>query len=360
MAEQEQDRTEQATPYRLEQARGKGSVARSAEVNSVFAVAAFVGFLAMWGASSVQSFIDASTLLLQQSHALSYSQAAATAWLLTALLDALTTLGPLLVMVVVAAIVSGILQFGVVFTTHPIKPDWERVNPMAGFKRIFSGRALFEARKNVAKLVLFSVVLTLTVLALLPTLIGLLYSDHKGYAAVLIDTTSSVASWLLLALLAVALVDMVYSRREYARKMMMSRRDLKDEYKHREGDPKVKARIRELQSEMRRKSKSLGNVKTADVLITNPTHLAVALSYRHGEMAAPQITAKGAGDMVEAMKKIARRHGVLIVENRPLARALYRQQRDSSVPEQHYAQVARILLWVQEVRQRRAPRSTSP
>lgn len=361
MEQQDQDRTEEATPYRLEQARGKGSVARSADVNTAFAVAALVGFLGMWGASSLQQFLDGAAMLLRQSHALSFRADAVLPWATTALLDALSALGPLLAMVVVAGVVSSFLQFGSVLSVHPVKPDWERLNPLAGFKRLVSGRALYEAVKNVIKLVLCAGVLALVVMHLLPELTArLLHGDHRAQGRVLLDATTSLAAWMLLVLVAIALIDIVYSRREYARKLMMSRRDLRDEHKHREGDPKIKARIRELQNEMRRRSRSLSRVKSADVLVTNPTHLAVALSYRHGEMPAPLIAAKGAGEMVEAMKKVARRHGVLIVENRPLARALYRQDIDTHVAEAHYPAVARILLWAQEVRQRQSPRSPAP
>ena len=186
---------------------------------------------------------------------------------------------------------------------------------------------------------------------------ALLFADARGWGPHLMDALGTVVFRLLLAMVAVALVDLVFANREYARKLMMSRRELRDEHKHREGDPKIKARIRELQAEMRRRSRSLRRAGEADVVLTNPTHVAVALLYRHGEMAAPQIVAKGAGEMAQAMKRLARRRGVAIVENRALARALYEEPLDAAVPEAWYPQVARIMVWVQEARRMRAARS---
>jgi flagellar biosynthetic protein FlhB len=190
---------------------------------------------------------------------------------------------------------------------------------------------------------------------LLPSLLGLLSLDARAYGVHALDTVAGLVFKLLLVLLGVALLDLLFTRWEYADKLRMSRRELKDEIKQREGDPAIKARIRELQNELRKKSRALKSLPEADVLITNPTHLGIALMYRHGQMAAPAIIAKGAGDLVEKMKTVARRHGVTIVENRRLARALFALELHDSVPEMHYAEVARLLLWIQEARKARAP-----
>jgi flagellar biosynthetic protein FlhB len=365
MAEQEQDRSEQATTYKVSKAREKGMVPRSAEVNTAFAVAAFLAFLSFWAGSSARRFGAMAVTLLQNAHAFALGSVASFNGQRVSLLDTLATIGPLLGLLVVAALSSAMLQFGLIFTAQPLKPDWQRLNPMEGFKRIFSKRALFETIKNVLKLILFSGVLYLILIGLLNGFLGLSFMPAKSYGPYLLHVAARTVLYLLMALIVVAVIDMLFARREYARKLMMSRREIKDEVKHREGDPKIKARIRELQNELRKKSLALKNVPGADVLITNPTHIAIALSYRHGEMPAPQIVAKGTGELVEAMKDLARRHGVPIVENRPLARALYRYKLLSTVPEAHYAAVARILIWVQEARRLRAalppiPTSSTP
>jgi flagellar biosynthesis protein FlhB len=151
----------------------------------------------------------------------------------------------------------------------------------------------------------------------------------------------------------IAAVDFTYSRREFNRKMRMSHRELKDEHKNREGDPRIRARLRELRREALRRSMAVRKTAGADVLLTNPTHVAVALRYIDSEMASPQMVAKGAGPMAAVMRQIAARHRIPVVQSPPLARALFHDlQVDQHVPPTHYADVARILVWVFAMRQR--------
>jgi flagellar biosynthetic protein FlhB len=143
--------------------------------------------------------------------------------------------------------------------------------------------------------------------------------------------------------------------------MRMSKRDVKDEAKNRDGDPRIRARIRELRKEMLKRSKSMANVPKADVLITNPTRIAIALTYDHGKSAAPRVVAKGAGDLAKKMRETAQRHQIPIVQNRPLARALFREvDYEGYVPEKWYPQVAKIMVWVYSMREaKRAGRKAS-
>lgn len=353
MAEQEQDRTEQATSYKIERAREKGMVPRSPEVTTALVIAAFLLFLYFGAPTAARRFGTLAVTLFSRAHAFVFGPVEVFSWSTASVLDTLSMLAPLLGLVMAAGVVSALLQFGLVFSAQPLKPDWQRLNPVVGFKRIFSKRALFDTGKNVIKLLLFGTVLYLALKGMLESFLSLSFTPGKAHGARLLHDTALIVLYLLLALIAVAVVDMVFTRREYARKLMMSRREIKDEVKHREGDPKIKARIRELQNEMRQKSRSVQNVAGADVLITNPTHIAVALSYRGSGMPSPRIVAKGAGDLVEPMRQLARRHGVMIVENRPLARQLYRQKLNTFVPPEHYAAVARILIWAQEARRLR-------
>jgi flagellar biosynthetic protein FlhB len=151
--------------------------------------------------------------------------------------------------------------------------------------------------------------------------------------------------------LAFALLDWVFNRWNYLRQMRMSRRELKDEHKEREGDPRIKKRLRELRLQWLKRSQQLSKVRNADVLLTNPTHVAVALEYRNGEMPSPKITARGAGELARRMRVEARRRSVPVVENAPLARALFAlRESEVFVPEEHFTQVARILRWVYAAR----------
>jgi flagellar biosynthetic protein FlhB len=145
----------------------------------------------------------------------------------------------------------------------------------------------------------------------------------------------------------VALLDLIFMRRQFAKQMRMSKRELKEEIRHREGDPRIRARMRELRREMLKRSLALRNTRKADVLITNPTHVAVALRYVHGQMAAPQLVAKGAGLLAAGMRRIAARHRIPVVQNPSLARQLFKDlQVDETVPPDLYAPVARIIAWV--------------
>jgi len=355
MAEQEQNRSEAATPFKLREAKKRGSVPKSADLNSVFVIAALLVCLQLWAWPAARQQLSLAALLLQQSASFGFSLVQVAAWLSRAALFTLLVLAPLFGAVVLAGVLSSLVQHGPVFSVHPIKPDFNRLNPVVGFKRIFSKRALFDLAKNLVKLALLSWMMVLALRQLLPSLLGLLSLDARAYGVHALDTVAGLVFKLLLVLLGVALLDLLFTRWEYADKLRMSRRELKDEIKQREGDPAIKARIRELQNELRKKSRALKSLPEADVLITNPTHLGIALMYRHGQMAAPAIVAKGAGDLVEKMKTVARRHGVTIVENRRLARALFALELHDSVPEMHYAEVARLLLWIQEARKARAP-----
>lgn len=356
MAEQDQNRSEQATPHKLLEAKKKGSVAKSAEVNSLVIIAGFVAFLYLWGEQTVSGQLRLHHAILSQAHLLSFSPAQILAWLDGILTATLLSLAPFLLVLLVLGVVSNLMQTGPIFTVFPLKPDFNRLNPATGFKRLFSLRVLYEGVKTVVKLVLFCGVLSLAITSLMGPLLGMQQTDPGGYPKRVLDDLAGVLFKLVMAMLAVALLDVLYTRREFAKKMMMSVRELKDEIKQREGDPRIKARITQLQNELRKRSQAMRNVPKSDVLITNPTHLAVAVAYKHGEMLAPQIVAKGAGSMVEKMKRVARRHRIPIVENKTLARALFRSKLESAVPQASYADVARILVWVYAQRDARARR----
>jgi flagellar biosynthetic protein FlhB len=359
MAEQEQDRSEAATPFKLAQARKRGSVAKSMDVNSLFIVAGLLASLLLWSGSAATEQAMLSRRLMLQASSFAFSATQVWNWLGQAALDTLVLLAPLLVSIMVASVLSNLVQHGVVISTQPLKPDLARINPAAGLKRIFSKRALFELGKNLLKLALFCWIIFLMVRHAMPELVQLLFVDAHRFGERMLDLSVGLIFNLLLVIAGLALIDVLFTRWEHADKLRMSRRELRDEHKQREGDPNVKARIRELQNEARDKSRALKNIPQADVVVTNPTHLAVALMYRHGQMSAPAIVAKGSGELVEKMKIIARRHHVTIVENRRLARALHDVDLNHAIPEKHYAEVARILVWVQQARKRSDTREES-
>lgn len=343
MAEQDQEKSEQATPFKLEEARRKGQVFKSLDVNSLFMIAGGIGLLAIGGTRFLADTLRLQRRILEQAPTVSFEISEFMMWcgsLVTALAFILT---PFFLTVLLIAVFSNLAQTGPIFTFFPLKPDPKRINPVQGFKRVFSKRMLFEAAKTLIKLSLLATVAYLVIMSMLPGVLAMPQIDPKGYAPVLLDAILSLAFKLALVLLIVAILDFAYTRWDYGKKMRMSRRELKEEVKRREGDPHVRAKIKELQREAAKRSKSLGRVPDADVLITNPTHFAVALRYERESMRAPRLIAKGSGDIVEKMKRLARRGGVPVIERPPLARQLFREvDIDQAIPEGVYEPVARI------------------
>jgi flagellar biosynthetic protein FlhB len=346
MAEQEQNRSEPATPFKLEEARTRGSVAKSTELNSFLIVAGILGVLSIGGPGIIHKQLGIERAMLATAAEFSFELPNVVAWLSIILMDTFAAMAPLLLVAVLVGALASVLQTGPIFSFYPIKPDFERINPAAGFKRLFSLRTLFEAIKSIVKLALLAAVAYFVLLDFVPRLVNLSQISPQAYAANFLELACELGFKLALVLMLVAVVDLAYVRWDYASNLMMSRRELKDEIKRREGDPRIKTRIKELQRELLKRSKSLSRVKDADVLITNPTHFAVALRYRRGEMVAPSVTAKGAGEMAEKMKWIAMRYRVPVFQSPKLARELFRKvDLEREIPERHYAEIARILAW---------------
>lgn len=355
MAEQEQNRSESATPFKLQEARRRGQVPKSLELNSLFAIAALLVVMVGWGRGMLRDQMRLDASVFGQAHRLNFEQTHLMQWLAELFLQLLYGLSPLLLAVVVIAIAANMLQTGPVFTTFPLKPDIDRINPVSGLKRLFTLKLLFELVKNLIKLVLFAVTIFFLIRDLLPALLGLLQIAPAAYFGLTFGHAVDIVFKLALVLAAIAIADVMYTRWSFADKQKMSRREVREEVKHREGDPRIRARMRELRRESLARSKALRRLPEADVLITNPTHLAVALMYRKETMAAPLVIAKGAGDLAAQMRVLARRHHVPIVENPTLARALFaRAEVEEKIPGEFFAAVARLLVWVYALREGRA------
>lgn len=354
MAEQDFDLTEEATPYKLEKARRQGTVAKSPDVTAAGILVTLVGTLYAIGWDRMVLSMRLQQAVLGHITRSDWTVDGVAAWMGQLAANIVQLLSPLLLALVLAAIVLNVAQTGPVFTLTPLAPDFDRINPANGFKRIFSLRILYECGKSLVKLIVLGVIAYVAIAATLPRLVRLSAVDPKGYARLLVDLTASVLIKMVLALVVIAIIDFTYTRWEFARRMRMSKRDVRDESKQREGDPRIRARIRELRKDMLKRSQAMKNLPSADVLITNPTHVAVALCYKHGQSSAPQLTAKGAGEMARKMRELAIRHHIPIVQNKPLARALFREvDFDGFVPEKWYSQVAKIMVWVYVLRDAR-------
>jgi len=354
MAEQQQDldRNEEATPYKLEKARERGQVSKSADVVSAVVFTVAVAYFYWKGWDGLLSQFRYDQALLMQAGQLD-GTAASLWWLLGGIVrDTGAALAPYFGVLLIAAILANVMQTGPVLSLDPVKADFNRLNPVNGLKKLFSMRTLFDGGRAIIKLILLMLVVYHALAALTPKFPQLASMPPAQLARTMLDDAAVAGLKIALMLCLIALVDFAYTRREFNKKMRMSQRELKDEHKHREGDPRIRARLRELRREALRRSMAVRKTGSADVLLTNPTHVAVALRYVDGEMASPQMVAKGAGALAAVMRQIAARHGIPVVQSPPLARELFHQlEVDQHVPPSLYADVARILVWVFAMRQ---------
>lgn len=346
-SEQEQDRTEPATPYKLREARKRGQVPKSLEINSLLILSAALLVVSFLGEKFAVGFLELSRSVLAGAGQWELEASTSPALFEHTFSNLIGIMWPFVGAVMLIGIVANISQTGPIFSFFPIKPDFKRINPVNGFKRLFSKKLLFESAKTIIKMVIFGAILYFALSALIPSLLALIDIDPKAYPIKMLEHGRSLAYKLLLAILVIALLDLLYSRHEFSQRMRMSRRELKEEVKRREGDPQVRSRRRQLQKEAVDRAGAVKRVPDADVLITNPTHLSIALRYDAETSAAPVVLAKGAGDLALKMRAVARKHHVPLVENKALAQELFKTvPLEETVPEALFPTVAKILAWV--------------
>jgi flagellar biosynthetic protein FlhB len=355
MADQDIDRSEQATPFKLQKARERGQTARSADATACAVLLAAVACLAWQGSAAAIALLRLARAALAQAGRV--DPAGTALWPLASGLAcaAAGVLLPLLLVLPLAGVLACVAQTGMVFSLTPLHMDFDRIDPASGLKRVFSHRTLFEIGRSGAKLLVLAAAGAAALAALLPQFHVLAALPPGAFLHTLLADLAALGWKMGVALALVAAADLLYTRAEFGRKMRMSRRELKDEYRNREGDPRIRGRLRELRRELLERSQALRNTRNADVVLTNPTHYAVALRYVHGEMEAPRVVAKGAGQLAAAMRELAARHRIVVVQNPPLARRLFRAAAiDAYLPPEFHAEVARIIVWVLAMRQQRA------
>jgi flagellar biosynthesis protein FlhB len=279
MAEQDQNRNEAATPHKLEEARKKGSVPKSLDINSFMVLGASVATLYLWGARITDKELALFANIFSHTHQASFEISEFSGFLTQIFTTSLSLLTPLFLLLFVLGALANLMQVGPIFSFFPLKPDFDRVNPVAGLKRMFSVKLLIEAIKTILKFILLGAVLYSALSATLFELLSTFQMHPATLGRLLLPMAAALLLKLLLAFAAIAAIDLIYSRWDFGRRMRMSRREITDEHKRREGDPRIKSRLRELQREAVKRAKSLGRVKDADVLITNPIHFAVAIKY---------------------------------------------------------------------------------
>ena len=355
MAEEQDDsqKTEDPTSRRLDEARKRGQVANSREVNNLLMLGVFSMSVLLFGGTAAGAIYKATMPFIESPDLVptDFGHLVQIGW---KLLGVLLVAGAVpLILAVIAAIGAGYLQFGLVWSADGLTPKLDKISPLAGLKRMFSMRSLAEFVRGLLKLAVVGSVamfLILPEVAHLNKLIGMemiqLLGETKALLAKLLIGVVSIVA-------AIAAIDVIYQRLQHMREMRMSRQEIKDEFKETEGDPLVKGRLRQLRMERTRR-RMMAQVPQSDVVVTNPTHYAVALKYDPGSMAAPKMMAKGVDQVAAKIREIAKEHGIPIVENPPLARGLFAAvDVDEEVTPEFYNAGAEVISYIFKLKRRR-------
>jgi flagellar biosynthesis protein FlhB len=348
MSEQIGDKTEQATPKRLEEAKKKGQGPRSAEVQTAFVLLGGLAALTFTGRDTWQQFVTAIVMTFGHLHDTAITPSALQGYAVSGSLVFLRCAGPVVLATALCGLVAGGVQNKFQTASEVLTPDWNRVNPIEGFKRIFSMRSAPTTGIAIFKL-LFIIALTYNeVLKVLNDPIFTTSVNVSRMAAFLADVCLRIFLRVSLCLIVIAAADYGYQWWRTNKDLMMTKQEVKDEMKNNEGNPQVKAARRRRRAQG--KAKQLAEVPHADVIVTNPTHIAVALRYDRKTMRAPKIVAKGIRLNAQKIREIAQQHQIPIIENKPLARSLFKHGRiGGEIPAQFYSAVAEVLAWVYKV-----------
>jgi len=338
----EQDKSEQPTSFKLDKARQRGVVARGMDLGFLTGLATLLGYLWVAGPQLASVIARSGHDALIGGPSLADSNGAL---LMASVLLLAPIVRPLVLMfatVFVGVLVFEIVQTGAVFSTQPLKPDFSRLNPVNGLKRLFSLRLLLETCKNVLKLGAYSTIALLIIRAALQTDLGAM-SDGRMLLSLLEREGLRLLGAFVLGAILFVILDQLIVRRQFVNKMRMSRREVRRELREREGEPRLKQKRKQLHREFVKSSQSLRNLRKADVLITNPQHIALALRYDEGANAAPLVVSLGINQLAQRLKRLAFLYGIPIMENKALAQELYRKcALNSAIPEHCYQAVADI------------------
>jgi len=344
--QQSGEKTEKATPKRKREAREKGQVFKSTEVISAFSLLALFGVLSVFGGMMIDNLKAGMSHFFTQPapDVLSAAQLAKNAT--DAVIFFLKTAAPVFAGAFLCGLIFNVAQVGFIFSTKALMPKFERISMAAGFKRVFSKRTLIELAKSMIKIAILGYVAYSEFESHLKEFPQLMGGDIALSAAAFLKMLLSVAFKLGIAFAVFAPFDYMYQRWKYNKDLMMTKQEVKEEYKLTEGDPQIKSRIAQKQKQMSR-MRMIQAVKNADVIITNPTHYAVALEYKEERMKAPVVIAKGVDYLAQKIKEKAKELNIETVENRPLAQSLYFFcDVGDEVPENMYKAVAEILAYV--------------
>ncbi len=353
MSGSDEEKSEQATDTRREEFRRQGNVAQTRELSTALVLLVSAGCIFALS----QFFIDQFFSLFQTTFGDQMVQWIRTDRPTEALvfggLKLTLLVGPVLIISAIVGISSSVVQIGFLQIEDAFAPKFERLDPVEGFKRIFSVRSLSEGLKSIIKFAILGTVVLTILKGEFHTFPHLVSADPGRLLQFIGSLTAKILFGLGMAMLVIAGADYFFLRWDLEKKMMMSKQEIKDETKQREGDPMIKARIRRMQRNAANK-RMMDAVPKASVIVTNPTHIAIALKYDEG-LPAPQVIAKGGDLLAEKIKEIAREHGVPIIENKPLARTIFKTLKIGQViPRELFVAVAEVLSFVYKMKRKKA------
>jgi flagellar biosynthetic protein FlhB len=362
MAENEngQDKTEDPTDKRKKDSREKGEIARSKELNTVAIMIVGAGGLLAFGGSMAEMMMQLMRDNFTISREAIMDERSMGIMLMASGKAAVLSLQPLLIALMLASIIGPISLGGWLFAAGSMAPKFSRMNPAAGLKRMFSAKALIELLKSLAK---FLIVLAVAIVVLMKDKDDLVSIAHEPIEMAVIHSLQLVGwstLWMAFGLIIIAAVDAPVQLWEAHKKLLMTKQEVRDEHKDNEGRPEVKQRIRQLQRDMSQR-RMMSAIPEADVIITNPTHYAVALKYDADKGGAPMLLAKGSDFMALKIREIGGQHGILLLESPALARSIYYStELDQEIPAGLYLAVAQVLAYVYQIRQYHAGRGKRP
>lgn len=357
MAEESGEKSFDATPHRRQQAREKGQVAYSQDLGSAALLLAAAGLLQAMGSRIVDITVGLVQRNLTEVTDITGDRQLLLGEVQKILLSVGVALLPMMMLLMLAAVAASVLQVGILFVPERLAPDFSRVSPLAGMKRIVSLQGVMRLGFGLLKVAIVTTVAGVTLWLRRVEILEAGALDIGQLATLLVDLTISTLLWVGGALLMLAIFDFAFQKWKHEQDLKMTHQEIKEEMKNMQGDPQVAARRRQIQRQlvMNRMSSS---VPKADVVITNPTELAVALKYEHGEMAAPVVVAKGAGVLAQRIRRLALENNIPIVERKPLAQLLYKEvEINHPVPDGSYAAVAEVLAYVYKLKGKKVPSS---
>ncbi|MGJ4885586.1 flagellar biosynthesis protein FlhB [Bradyrhizobium sp. HKCCYLRH1065] len=344
-----EDKTEDPTQKRLDQALERGDVVKSQELNTWFVIASATLVMSTFSGSIGTAVLVPMRNLIANSWMIHTDGAGLLALARSLSFAVIAAIGVPILMVMLAAIAGNMMQHRLVWSGEPMKPSLSKISPLAGGKRLFGKQAAANFAKGLFKLVLLGTVMVMILWPERLRLESLLHMDVSELLGVTISLTTHLMGSVVALLALVAIGDYLFQYRQWYERQKMSVQEMKEEFKQSEGDPHVKGRIRQIRQQ-RMKKRMMAAVPKASVIITNPTHYSVALSYERG-MAAPVCVAKGVDNIAFKIREVAKAHDIPIVENVPLARALYATvEIDEEIPVEHYHAVAEIIGYVMGLR----------